>query len=139
LPPDRRGFRLSSEAMGFELQQRNGAADFATRRLDERGRMVSGLPCPFVDGGLCIIYAVRPLACRGHASYDEKACIDTLAGHPSEVPVSELHVTVGSLVQNAMQAAMRDAGYAWGAYELNQALRHRLDERGLRSGLAQRP
>ena len=32
-------------------------------------------------------------------------------------------MTVRSLVQNAMQAALRDCGYAWGAYELNQALR----------------
>ena len=80
------------------------------------------MPCPFIDGGLCVIYAVRPLACRGHASYDEKACIDALAGQSCEVPVSELHVTVRSLAQNAMQAALRDSGYAWGAYELNQAL-----------------
>ncbi len=117
-----RTLRSSSDAMGFELQQRIGAADCATRRLDERRRMDAGLPCPFIDGGLCVIYAVRPLACRGHASYDEQACIDALAGASCEVPVSELHVTVRSLVQNAMQAALRDSGYAWGAYELNQAL-----------------
>ena len=114
---------LSSMAMGLELRQRIAAADEATHRLDEQRRMISGLPCPFVDGGLCVIYAVRPLACRGHASYDEKACVDALAGSPCEVPVSELHVAVRSLAQNAMQAALRDCGYAWGAYELNQALR----------------
>ena len=75
-----RSLRSSSQAMGFELRQRLDAADFATRRLNEQRRMVSGLPRPFVDGGLCVIYAVRPLACRGHASYDEKACVAALAG-----------------------------------------------------------
>ncbi|MGA2639195.1 YkgJ family cysteine cluster protein [Methylocella sp.] len=80
-----RTLRSSSEAMGFGLRQRIGAADCATRRLDERCRMDAG-------GASC------------------------------EVPVSELHVTVRSLVQNAMQAALRDSGYARGAYELNQAL-----------------
>ena len=117
-----RTLRSSTDERGIALRQRISAADDATRQLDEQGRMASGSPCPFVEGGLCVIYAVRPLACRGHASYDEKACIDALAGHPCEVPVSELHVTVRSLTQNAMQAALRDAGYAWGAYELNQAL-----------------
>jgi hypothetical protein len=38
------------------------------------------------------------------ASYDEQACIDAAAGRPAEVPVSKLHLTVRSLVQNAMQA-----------------------------------
>lgn len=31
-------------------------------------------------------------------------------------------MTVRSLVQHAMQSALRDAGYAFGAYELNQAV-----------------
>ena len=117
-----RTLRSSTDEVAIALRQRISAADQTTRQLDEQGRMASGSQCPFVEGGLCVIYAVRPLACRGHASYDEQACVDALAGHPCEVPVSELHVTVRSLVQNAMQAALRDAGYAWGAYELNQAL-----------------
>jgi len=117
-----RAIRSSPKTMEFELRRSIGVADGVTRRLDAQSRMMSGLPCPFIDHGLCVIYSVRPLACRGHASYDERACIDALAGHPCEVPISELHMTVRSLVQNAMQAALRDAGYAWGTYELNQAL-----------------
>ena len=45
-----------------------------------------------------------------------------LTRRPAEVPVSERHLTVRCLAQNAMQAALRDSGYAWGTYELNQAL-----------------
>jgi hypothetical protein len=34
---------------------------------------------------------------------------------------------VRSLVQNAMQSALRDAGYAWGSYELTPALQIALE------------
>jgi hypothetical protein len=38
------------------------------------------------------------------------------------VPTSAAYLEVRSVVQNAMQSALRDAGYAWSAYELNHAL-----------------
>jgi len=101
--------------MRVELTRRIAAVD-GVQRCEQ------GVTCPFVDGGLCVVYPVRPLACRGHVSFDAQACIDALAGCACEVPVSALHMTVRSLVQNAMQSALRDFGYAWGVYELNQAL-----------------
>jgi hypothetical protein len=70
--------------------------------------MASSLICPLIENDHCVAYAVRPLACRGHASYDEEACRDALKGGASEVPVSALHLTVRSLVQNSMQSALRD-------------------------------
>jgi Fe-S-cluster containining protein len=114
--------RAFGEEMQTELRQRIRAADKTTMQLDEQSRMAAGYLCPFIDNSLCLIYAVRPLACRGHASYDEQACIDALAGKPSEIPISLTHMTVRSLVQNSMQSALRDHGFAWGIYELNQAL-----------------
>lgn len=117
-----RTIRSAPRVMEVELMRRIALADQSTRQLDEAQRLEEGVVCPFVDRGLCVIYSVRPLACRGHASYDSQACIDALAGHPCDVPVSATHMTVRSLVQNAMQSALRDGGYAWGVYELNQAL-----------------
>ncbi len=78
--------------------------------------------CPFTARGICLIYRVRPLACRGHASYDKRACAEAVRGRPRDVPVSAPHAMLRSIVQNAMQSALRDAGYAWGIYELYPAL-----------------
>lgn len=118
-----RYLRVLPREIEVEMRRRIAAADDSTRHCDETQRWKQGIACPFVDNGFCVVYAVRPLACRGHASFDAQACIDALTGRNCEVPVSSLHAIVRSLVQNAMQSALRDNGYAWGVYELNHALR----------------
>jgi Fe-S-cluster containining protein len=52
--------------------------------------------CVFLDGDSqrCTIYAVRPLACRGHASFDRQACADAHeapadAARAARVPTDE--------------------------------------------------
>lgn len=35
-------------------------------------------PCPFLEEGLCRIYAVRPLACRLHVSVSERSCKEAM-------------------------------------------------------------
>jgi Fe-S-cluster containining protein len=107
---------------GVDLPQRLAEADAATRGRDEQQRVALRCRCPYIHQAACIIYPVRPLACRGHASYDKRACSEAAAGRIDEIPYSVPHMNVRSLVQNAMQSALRDAGYAWAAYELNQAL-----------------
>jgi Fe-S-cluster containining protein len=100
--------------MQIDLTERVSAADARTRGLDELERVKQRLRCPYIHKGICLIYQVRPLACRGHASYDVRACVEAAAGRMAEVPYSLPHMTVRSLVQNAMQAALRDAGLAFG-------------------------
>ena len=98
-------------------------ADDLTRDLDEAERVKLRLRCPFIEKRACVIYPVRPLACRGHASYSRQACIQAAAGRRHSVPYSISHHTSRALVQNALQSALRDAGLAWASYELNHALR----------------
>ncbi|WP_292532124.1 hypothetical protein [Methylocystis sp.] len=43
-------------------------------------------------------------------------------GEAVEAPISTPHLVVRSLVQNALMAALRRAGLAWGLYEVNRAL-----------------
>ncbi|WP_245257460.1 YkgJ family cysteine cluster protein [Methylocapsa acidiphila] len=106
----------------LEIEGKIIDADRMTRRLDPQQRMLAGLVCPFIEQDLCVIYPVRPMACRGHASFDQRACAEAMAGRAGDVPISALHLTVRSLVQNSMQSALRDAGLSWANYELNQGL-----------------
>ncbi len=105
-----------------DLVGRIEQAHEATKDVGELDRMEVGEVCPFIENGLCVIYSRRPLACRGHASFSEHACVDALSGEEVDVPISEPHMTARSLVQNALQSALRDAGLGWGIYELNHAL-----------------
>jgi len=114
----------------LDLPRRIAEADTITHGRDEAGRLALRSRCPMILRGVCIIHPVRPLACRGHASFDKRACAAAIAGRPVEVPLSEPHAMVRSLVQNAMQSALREAGYAWAEYELNHALHMALTEEG---------
>jgi Fe-S-cluster containining protein len=110
------------KARGIDLIAQVRAADRATADLSEAERVGLRQRCAFIAQGVCVIYRVRPLACRGHASHDRRACADAAAGRVDAVPYSQAHHLVRALVQNAMQSALRDAGLSWGSYELNRAL-----------------
>lgn len=106
----------------LNLAKRVTKADQSTRGLDEAERVKLRKTCPFIQRGVCTIYPVRPLACRGHACYDRRACVDAASGQAKQIPLSEPHRLFRGLIQNAMQLALRDAGYVWALYELNQAV-----------------
>jgi Fe-S-cluster containining protein len=116
---------------GIDLPGQIAAADSRTCGQGEDDRVALRQRCPFITQGVCVIYQVRPLACRGLASYDRKACAQAASGKIDDIPYSEPHMRVRSLVQNAMQSAMRDAQLAWGNYELNRALTMALDDASL--------
>jgi Fe-S-cluster containining protein len=113
---------------GIDMRQRLADADSVTRDQDASERVELRQRCPYIHQGACIIYPVRPLACRSHISYSKSACVEAAAGRLDQVPYSAPHMEVRSLVQNAMQSALRDAGYAWGTYELNHSLSITLDD-----------
>jgi Fe-S-cluster containining protein len=111
----------------IDLRRRIALADRATRGLGETERMALRKPCPFIVRGVCIVHPVRPLACRGHASFDRQACVRAVAGRDVEVPLSEPHNALRGLVQSALQSALRAAGLSWGLHELNHSLVLALD------------
>ena len=104
------------------LFKRIADADQAVGGLSEEQRMLVQYACPLIEGELCLAYKVRPLACRGHAAFDKALCVAAARGEAVETPVSASHLVVRSLVQNALMAALRRAGLAWGLYEVNRAL-----------------
>jgi hypothetical protein len=97
---------------------RNFSRDFNESEYITQRHMTTDLkgllrrPCPLILRGVCIIHPVRPLACRGHASFDRTACARAAAGRNVEVPISEPHLDLRGLVQNALQSALRAAGVA---------------------------
>lgn len=125
-----RGVAEPLKRVGVDLIDRIADANRVSRGLDDVGRAALRKRCPFLVRGSCVIYPARPLACRGHASYDRRACAAALSGKDVDVPVSAAHATVRSIVQNAMQSALRDFGYAWGSYELIHGLDIALENEG---------
>jgi Fe-S-cluster containining protein len=115
------------------LSRRIALTNRATRGLSEAERMSLRQPCPFIVHGVCIIHPVRPLACRGHASFDRRACAQAVAGRDVEVPVSAPHTALRGLVQDALRAALAGAGLASGLYELNHGVALALDGSGRES------
>jgi Fe-S-cluster containining protein len=115
-------------AHGVDLVERLRQSQSAVSGKSDLERFISRAPCPLIIGGACAIYAARPLACRGHVSFDRDACIAMAEGRDAEVPASDVHKTVRALVQNALQAAMREAGLAWGAFEFLAALDRTLQD-----------
>ncbi len=111
----------------INLPKRIAEANRETNGRNESERMALRRPCPFILRGVCIVHPVRPLACRGHASFDRIACARAVSGRDVEVPISEPHLNLRGLVQHALQSALRGAGVTWGLYELNHGLVLALD------------
>jgi hypothetical protein len=57
----------------IDLVARVHAADALTCGRTESERVARRQPCPFAAQGVCVIYSVRPLACRAHLSFDASA------------------------------------------------------------------
>lgn len=114
---------------GVDLRRRIAETDDLVGGRSESERIALRRSCPFVEGGLCLAYRLRPLACRGHASYNKNACLAATDGENVDATVSTPHLMVRSLVQNAMMSALREARLSWRLYELNGGLSIALSRR----------
>jgi len=94
------------------------------RWMDDEERIARHVTCPMLDGaGCCIIYPVRPLACRGVTSLDSERCKDAHApAINDEVPLVPTDL-------------LRRAAYDDGFMALAQALQfHGIDHRSIELG-----
>ncbi len=105
------------------------------RDLDEMERMRRNVKCPFLAEGRCSIYAARPQTCRNYHATSVEGCKlsyeqpDNLEIDPESAPY--VYQSGGAHV-DAVTAAMRDAGYDVGVYELNAAFDAAIAEPGAR-------
>ncbi|MBL8330741.1 MAG: YkgJ family cysteine cluster protein [Rubrivivax sp.] len=117
-----RATRTAFARLGIDLIGRLREAHARTAGLSEAARVQLREPCPFLVQRACAIYRVRSLACRGHASLDAQACHQAHEGLVSEVPASQAHRLVRSLVQAGLLASLRDAQLPWRSLELQAGL-----------------
>ena len=123
-----RRVEASPQGQALSLSQRVADAYAATRDVGENGRLALAWPCPVLVQGQCLMHPVRTLACRGHAAFSVAQCEAAARGEDVDVAISEAHLTMRGLVQNALQSALRTAGLPWGLYELNQGLALALED-----------
>ena len=82
------------------------------------------LACPLLVGGLCAVYAERPLVCRQATSFDVAACLEELEGTDPgrRIEVSPAHLDHAGSASVVLIGAMRAQGLADATHELSAAL-----------------
>ena len=104
-------------------------------KLDQGGRVTRNVKCPFLSGGRCTVYEVRPQSCRNYHATSVAGCRQSYE-EPENLDIDPefapgVYQAGGAHVE-AVSTAMRDAGYDVRAYELNCAFDAALSEPGAR-------
>jgi hypothetical protein len=118
------------------LQERVRAMDTVTRGLDGEGRAALMQLCPLADEGECLVYPVRPVACRFYHSLDASDCQETLVDQCREVRVRKDLVGMGVAVSAGLRVGLSQVGLKNPALELITGLRVTMGGKG--DGLAER-
>lgn len=101
---------------------RIAAAAEKVRHVDWQTRCRMHEPCPMLVEHACSIYASRPLACRGFASYSVAACRQAFDDGTDAVMVPAPYANVRSAMESALRAALKRLSYGYESYELDTAL-----------------
>ncbi len=107
----------------------------ALRNLGEGERVTRNVKCPFLNEGRCTVYAARPQSCRNYHATNVAGCRQSYE-EPENLDIDPdfapgVYQAGGAHVE-AVNAAMREAGYDVNAYELNCALDAALSDPGAR-------
>lgn len=93
-------------------------------QLTFQEHVATNIPCPFLEDGVCSVYAVRPAKCRAYHSRDVGVCE---RAH-TDTTITDLHPVDPDLVlatqtlERVTTTAFRMAGFQMPYYELNGAL-----------------
>ena len=103
-------------------------ADFLSRaastaNLTATERFGRKLPCPFLAGGACTVYAARPLACRRTTSFTLEPCVEEYEGLEGDILVPQKLLTHATNAQLPLLAALKAFGRPARHYELSGAVR----------------
>ena len=81
------------------------------------------LPCAFLTGGACSIYALRPFVCRAWNSADAEACRRALGQDSVEMRFDLFQRTTFAAAEKGLQAAMQANGLDASDLEFTAAIR----------------
>lgn len=99
--------------------------DAVTHGLSRAERAALNVPCPLLDEGICSIYEVRPLVCRGWTSLDAAACARHFTDperEPSAPVYAQSHELAGAVLAG-LKGAVGDVGLDGALLEFVAALR----------------
>ena len=105
------------------LNARIEANIVATAGMDMSERDRVRLDCPFLEGGKCSVYDVRPIACRGYSSYSVEDCREDYE-HPGtgvEVHTNGLRELVFGAIREGLAVACKSASVEHRLLELVRA------------------
>ncbi len=91
---------------------------------DDDARLTRTEPCPFLAGGRCSIYPVRPQTCRNYHATDVTGCrvsVEDPANLDIDPEFAPFVYQAGGAHVEAFNESLRIAGFDTQAYELNAA------------------
>jgi Fe-S-cluster containining protein len=122
---------LTPEELAQTSEQMAEEAEYA-RTLDVEARWREQTPCAFLEdeSGECVIYDVRPFACRAHTSMSVEQC-ERAAADPTRGTAVDKHLVPASvfgMAKSAILVACHEAGLDTRGFELTNAVAVALNE-----------
>lgn len=89
----------------------------------------TNIPCPLLENHQCSVYALRPVACRGHHELTSVQSCKATFDHPSFAETGHFSVAIKGFAESAvfgLHHGMKDQAMDGDLYELGTALREAL-------------
>ena len=78
-----------------------------TRQKSQKEELQVNTPCPFLESGSCMVYGVRPMACRIYLSSSESAC----KNEQSIPELFEFPLRAGRMLNEGFVAYLKQIGF----------------------------
>ncbi len=115
---------LSSEQRQDVLKQAHANHDRISS-LSQTARIQANIPCPFLAGHECTIYAIRPAMCRKLHSLDVQSCKDSFK-NPADATISNAEQPIVSAIAltaiSAAREGISEAKFDAAVYDMNEVL-----------------
>jgi Fe-S-cluster containining protein len=112
------------------LQQRLENEEEFTGGMNGYQKAGKNVACPFVEDGECMVYAVRPLACRAYHSMNMIECKSSYGKDDGSITIRQDISGVATGIFAGLTEGLRAVGLQTSLLELRAGLRIAMDEKG---------